>query len=390
MPASTSRFTADRAIELVRDMVALQTVNPMGRDYGGTAPVERPVIEYIEGLVAPFGVSAKRQSCSPIHENLLVRVEGRTGGPGTLFESHADTVPADDWPDRAFIPRVDGMLVYGRGACDDKASLAGMLMALLDVLESGQTPPQPVLFLCAGDEEYGQCGIRHFMDTLDAPVGRGVFGEPTELVPVIQHKGTVRWDITVRGRSAHTSRPELGRNAILDAMRVIEALAQQQRAFQDQESGGLTTGPTLTVTMIHGGRTRNAVPDECKIAVDMRVVPGMDAARSLEQVKDAVGRLDLKATHHEPQIMAPALNTAPEDPFTSVAVQACSACLGRSVEAEGVPYGTDAAWLSATAPAIVLGPGKIDTAHAIDEFIDTTEVATCAQIYHRLMVHDWI
>ncbi len=380
---------SDRAVELVRDLVALKTVNPMGRDYGAKVPVERPVTEYIEALLAPFGVTALRQSCSPIHENLLIRVEGRSDGPCTLFESHADTVPADDWIDRAFRPRVEGSLVYGRGACDDKASLAGMLMALIGVLESGKAPPQTVLMLSAGDEEYGQCGIRHFVQTIDAPIGRGIFGEPTQLVPVVQHKGTVRWDITVHGRSAHTSRPELGRNAILDTMRVIETLDQQQCEFQDRFPGGLTGGPTVTVTMIHGGRTRNAVPDECTIAVDMRIVPGMNSAKSLEQVIDAVGRLDMEVTHNEPQIMAPSLNTAPDDPFTSTTIEACSSCLGRSVKAEGAPYGTDAAWVSDMVPAIVLGPGRIDTAHAIDEVIDATEIATCAEIYHRLMVHDW-
>ncbi len=106
-------------------------------------------------------------------------------------------------------------------------------------------------------------------------------------------------------------------------------------------------------------------------------------------MKDAVGRLSLEVAHSETQIIAPSLNTAPDDPATLAAVDTCSACLGRSVEAEGVPYGTDAAWLSETAPAIVLGPGSIDTAHAIDELVDATEVATCAEIYHRLMVRDW-
>lgn len=389
MPTSTPRFSVDRAIELVCDLVALKTVNPMGRDYGADTPVERPVTEYIEAMLAPFDVVTLRQSCSPIHENFLVCVEGRNDGPATLFESHADTVPADDWADRAFRPRIEGKLVYGRGACDDKASLAGMLMALIKLLESGMAPSRSVLFLSAGDEEYGQQGIRHFVKTNEAPIGRGIFGEPTQLVPVVQHKGPVRWDITIHGRSAHTARPELGRNAILDTMRVIEALGDQQREFQERFPGGLAGGPTLTVTMIHGGRTRNAVPDECTIAVDMRIAPGMNSAESLADVQAGVNRLGLELTHSEPQIIAPPLNTAPDDPITSVAVSACSACLGRAVAAEGAPYGTDAAWLSEAAPAIVLGPGSIDTAHAIDEVIDATEVARSAEIYYRLMVHDW-
>lgn len=123
---------------LVCDLVALQTVNPMGRPYDGSVPVERPVVEHLERLFAPFDVQLERQRCSSIHESLLVTVQGRTTGPGTLFESHVDTVPADDWRERAFCPRRDGDRIFGRGACDDKGPLAAMVTALLQVLRTGE------------------------------------------------------------------------------------------------------------------------------------------------------------------------------------------------------------------------------------------------------------
>jgi acetylornithine deacetylase len=160
---------------------------------------------------------------------LLIIVPGGSDAPGTLFESHIDTVPADDWADTAFVPRIEGDTLYGRGACDDKGSLAAMVLALLQLLESGEPPPTTVWLLAAGDEEYGQSGIRHFMSQNVLPLGRGVFGEPTSCLPVIQQKGVLRWDITGRGHSAHTSQPELGRNAILDMFRVAQELALHQR-----------------------------------------------------------------------------------------------------------------------------------------------------------------
>ena len=245
----------DRACKLLSDLIALPTVNPMGRPYHGDSPVERPVIEYLERLFSPFELEMRREPCSPIHESLLITIPGRTAAPGTLLEAHMDTVPADDWLDRAFDPRREGGEVFGRGACDDKGSLAAMALALLEILESGERPPQTVWFLAAGDEEYAQTGIKKFIAEHQAPIGRGVFGEPTECVPVVQHKGTIRWDITVHGRSAHTSQPEVGRNAILDTMRVIAYLAQHQEQLRRRFTNPWMSGPTLTVTMIHGGRT---------------------------------------------------------------------------------------------------------------------------------------
>ena len=280
----TRSLDVTRSFKILSDLIALPTVNPMGRPYNGDSPVERPVIEYLERLFSPFGLEMKRDRCSPIHESLLITIPGRTDAAGTLLEAHIDTVPADDWLEHAFQPRLQGSLLFGRGACDDKGSLASMVIALLEILESGERPPQTVWFLAAGDEEYAQTGIKSFIEKHPERIGRGVFGEPTEGVPVIQHKGTIRWDMTVHGRSAHTSQPELGRNAILDAMRIVGYLSQYQEQLCRRFTSPWLSCPTLTVTMIHGGRTRNAVPDECTIAVDFRILPGMDRRQSVDEL----------------------------------------------------------------------------------------------------------
>lgn len=384
------RLDMDGVAKLLCDLIALQTVNPMGQPYHGDSPVERPVTEYLEQLFSPFNVRVERQRCSPIHESLLIVIPGRTSGPGTLVEAHMDTVPAVDWPERAFEPRREGALIFGRGACDDKGSLAAMVIALLEIMESGKQPPQTVWFLAAGDEEYAQTGIKQFVAEYRAPIGRGIFGEPTECVPVIQHKGTIRWDITVYGRSAHTARPDLGRNAILDATRVIGYLSQYEKQLRRRYSSPWVSGPTLTVTMIHGGRTRNTVPEECTIAVDFRILPGMDRQQSVDELFAALAALALPITHGEFQCFAPALNTSPDDPFVKMALALCRETLGRDMKPAGVPYGSDACWAPDGVPAIILGPGDIASAHAVDEYVDLAQVMQCAALYRQLLLQDWL
>lgn len=378
-------ITHARAQQILSDLVAIPSVNPMGREWTGSVPVEREVSRCVEELFTPYGVEITREACSPVHENLLVRVPGRSEGPAVLFESHMDTVPADDWLDRAFVPRVEGDLVYGRGACDDKGCLTAMMLAVMDLLESKTVPPRPVLLLAAGDEEYAQTGIKHFLTSCEE-IAWGVFGEPTELVPVVQHKGTVRWDITVRGRSAHTARPELGRNAILDMIEVVRRLQEHQRSLQERYTNPLITGPTLTVTRIHGGRTRNAVPDECTIAVDFRILPGMEPVAAREELIRVLAGLDLEVEHRPVQLMTPPLQTSTDDPFVGQVLEVCRSYAGAGIAPAGVPYGTDASWLSSRAPAVVLGPGSIASAHAVDEHVPLGEVVRAAEIYRDLML----
>ncbi len=383
-------ITRTQATRILTDLIAIPSVNPMGRPRKESAPVERRVIGYIEGLFAEHtGVELTRQRCSEHHESLLVRLPGRDSDAApALFESHVDTVPADDWPEQAFIPRVVGDSVFGRGACDDKGPLTSMLLALLDLLANGETPPQSVLLMAAGDEEYAQTGIRHFRRSA-ALVGRAVFGEPTNLCPIVQHKGTVRWDITVHGTSAHTSQPELGSNAILGAMETIDRLGRHQEALQARYTSPLTTGPLLTVTMINGGRTRNAVPDECTLAVDFRLVPGMDPGDAREEVIQFLAGSGWSIGHSEVQLQAPALNTSPEDPFCRRVLAACRQHAGAHIVMRGAPYGTDAGWIADLAPAIVLGPGDIACAHAVDEQVNIHDVLTCARIYREIMSADF-
>jgi acetylornithine deacetylase/succinyl-diaminopimelate desuccinylase-like protein len=206
---------------------------------------------------------------------------------------------------------------------------------------------------------------------------------------MIQHKGAIRWDVTVHGRSAHSSQPELGQNAILGAVRVIEFLAHYEKQLGARFTNPWITGPTLTVTMIQGGRTRNAVPDECTFAVDFRILPGMDRQQSFDELLAALGSLDVSMSHSDFQIFAPALNTAANDPLVTAALAHCSETLGRKVTPTAAPYCSDACWAPSSVPSILLGPGDISTAHAVDECVDVGQIVQCADIYRRLVMRDW-
>src|SRR5262245_61501272 len=121
-----------RSADVLSALVGIDSINPMGREYRRAEPVERRIIEYIEELFAPHAsrVAMTRQSCSPIHESLILSLPGESEGPAALFESHMDTVPAHGWEKRALQPIVQGDKLIGLGASDDKGSLVAMILAL--------------------------------------------------------------------------------------------------------------------------------------------------------------------------------------------------------------------------------------------------------------------
>ena len=295
----------------------------------------------------------------------MITLAGPAAQGTALFESHIDTVPAESWLDRALSPAISNGHVYGRGACDDKGCLTAMILALLEILEEGVDPPRTIVLVCAGDEEYAQTGIRHYVDQNRATLAYGIFGEPTRLQPVVQHKGTLRWDITVHGESAHTSRPDLGRNAILGMMEAIAALGDYQDHLQSVWQNPLMTGPLLTITKIEGGQTRNATPESCTAALDFRLVPGMEPEAELQGVISHLSQLKWDISHSELQLMTPPLSTDPGLPFAKRVLSICREAGVSSPALCGEPYGTDAAWVSHLCPAIVLGPGDITYAHAV-------------------------
>ncbi|MBF89193.1 MAG: hypothetical protein CMG75_05910 [Candidatus Marinimicrobia bacterium] len=381
---STQYLTLERARDLLEKLVSFNTINPMGKTFNGPMSVETDANNFVSNRFS--GLEQDRISSGPCHESLLIKLPGEDMKLSPiLFESHMDTVPADDWMETALSPRVENNVLYARGACDDKGSLTAMLLALEDIWHGDKLPPHPIWMLVAGDEEYAQTGIKEFRERGDT-LALGIFGEPTRLQPVVQHKGTVRWDIEVHGRSAHTSRPELGVNAIYFAMSAIAELELLQNELQLKHKNALMTGPMLTVTMIKGGRTRNAVPDLCTLSIDHRVVPGMDPMMARKTVINRLEKIENASfTHKTPQLITPPLATNPENSACQTILKICRKHQN-NIELRGEPYGTDAAWIADKAPALVLGPGDITYAHAIDERIALDDVVTGAKIYRDIML----
>jgi acetylornithine deacetylase len=297
-----------------------------------------------------------------------------------LFVAHLDTVPVEGMTIPPFEGTVKEGRLYGRGACDNKGSMAAMLMALRRVA-AARSNRSPIVFAATADEESGYRGMRAVLS--GGIHARAAFvGEPTLLTIVIAHRGVVRWAITTHGKSAHSAHPDQGINAIYQMTQILSDLEALAGEIASRPAHPLVGPPTLSVGTIHGGHSVNTVPDQCTIEVDRRLVPGEspdDAEAEVRQLVERRGAAMQRFFH------AGAFEVPQDAEVVAMATEAVGAVLGEA-KTIGVAYATEAPeTMAAGIPTVVLGPGDGSKAHSADEYIDLDQLAAAARIYERLM-----
>ncbi|ESY45973.1 hypothetical protein X745_31370 [Mesorhizobium sp. LNJC374B00] len=278
--------------------------------------------------------------------------------------------------------------MYGRGTCDTKSSLAAMLHALVTIKKD---KPRATIFVAGTvDEEYQKSGARALVQS-GLKFEAAVAGEPTNLEVVVAHKGSVRWWIETMGRAAHSSKPELGLNAIAGIAQVIPELVRLGDELRARHPHPLVGAPSLTISLIQGGSDICTVPASCQIFLDRRLVPKETPAGAIDEVEKLLADLrerhrDLEVRSVVPAVEDPPLEDATGSRIAEVAAEACRSIAGTGATLHGAPWGTDASQLQLTgAKCVVLGPGDIAQAHTIDEYVDLDEVEKATEIYFRMM-----
>ncbi|MGC4108191.1 MAG: M20 family metallopeptidase [Thermomicrobiales bacterium] len=384
----TAHATSRRAVEILRDLIAIPSVNPA---YDPASDGEAQVALYVAAWARALGLSVERQTVFPAtdthpsRDNIRVRLVGPNGTPTLLLEAHMDTVSPDAMPD-AFAPTERDGRLYGRGACDTKGSLAAMMAAVEMLATDDAPPPCSVELLAAVDEETEGTGVAAYVQAGHRP-DAAIVGEPTELQVIHAHNGVLRGEIVVTGKAAHTSIAQEGVNAIEGMAPVIVALAGLNREIAARPGGAADNG-SLTVSLISGGTGLNIVPERCTIAYDRRTVPGTHASDLLAEIDATLDGVRaevaprLRIDRATPLLDIGALLTPLDAPIVQAAI-AANASLGLDPVPTKVPYGSDASILNVEGgiPTLVYGPGDIAQAHGADEYVELDQVERAAAFY---------
>lgn len=371
-------------IGTLADLVRINSVNPAYE--GGVS--EATVAAYIREFFGSRGIVASEQEALPGRPNLLVRIPGSDPGGRIVLEAHTDTAGVSGMSGDPFAPEIRDGRMYGRGSCDTKAGLAAMMHAVASIAADGIVPRCEVLLAAAADEEFSFRGVVKLREGLKADAA--IVAEPTSLRLVAATKGVLRFRVGSRGKAAHSSKPQLGVNAVYHMARIVTALEEDSNRLQ-QHVHPLLGPPTFNTGVIQGGTQVNIVPDSCVIEIDRRLLPGESPRQVWQEYRAFLESLSTCIPGLQVETEAPMLEDLPLETAASEAVVAVASRvlreLGLDPEPAGVPYGSDASKLSAVGiPSIVFGPGSIDQAHAAVEYVDCEEVLLASEFYRRFIL----
>lgn len=365
-----------RAANLLRDLIALPSVNPAVLPTGDPRAGERRIAEFLAATAGVAGLDVELREVLPGRPNVLARLTpSRPVRQRILLAPHLDTIGGES--DAVFQPRRKHGRLHGRGACDTKGSVAAMLTVLISLARSGRRPQQTeIVFTGLVDEENGQAGSRALAAS-GFKADLAIVGEPTNLHVVTAHKGDLWLQLETRGRAAHGSRPDLGDNAVHTMARIVDLLETTYAAALRQRRHPLLGRATVNVGTIHGGAQPNVVPDHCVISLDRRTLPSETDAGVRREILDLLKRHRLAA-----RILN--LRGAPCPPMETDArlplVRQFMTQVGQRGPL-GVHYFCDAAVLSeAGIPSVVFGPGDIAQAHTADEWISLRQLESAAAL----------
>ncbi|WP_017777251.1 acetylornithine deacetylase [Paraburkholderia kururiensis] len=353
------------------------------------------LIGFVRDFLAQHGVECELFYNDERTKANLFATIGPPDRGGIALSGHTDVVPVEGqaWTVDPFrLVEKEGRL-YGRGTADMKGFLASVLAAVPMFIERDLRMPVHLAF--SYDEEVGCLGVRPMLDELARREYKPVLcliGEPTELKPVLGHKGKLAMRCCVKGAACHSAYAPYGVNAIQYAARLINHLEEIGQALAQPEHHDERFDPpysTVQTGVIRGGRALNIVPAECEFDFEVRALPGFDAdtvAHRLQRYAESELLPKMRAVKPDTDITLqslsayPGLATSPQSEAARLV-----ALLSGSTEFGTVAFGTEGGLFEqAGIPTVVCGPGSMDQGHKPDEFVSVEQLHACDAMLVRL------
>jgi acetylornithine deacetylase len=353
------------------------------------------MIDFIRHTLGDLGVRSELfYNAERTKANLFATIGPDQAG-GIVLSGHTDVVPVDGqpWTVEPFrLSEREGRL-YGRGTADMKGFIASVLASVPAFLERGLKVPVHLAF--SYDEEVGCLGVRPMLAELAQRPHKPalcLIGEPTELKPVLGHKGKLAMRCQIKGAPCHSAYAPYGVNAIQYAARLInrlEEIGEQLSAPEHHDERFDPPYSTVQTGVIQGGRALNIVPAECEFDFEVRALPGYDATHVADELH-AYAQTQLlpkmravndgTEIRFEPLSAYPGLVTPPDSDAARLLARLCG-----SNEFGTVAFGTEGGlFQEAGIPTVVCGPGSMDQGHKPDEFVTVAQMAGCDAMLARL------
>ena len=364
-------------IELTRKLVEFNNINPPGN--------EHEIAEFVGQFLAENGFSIDYHQLELNRQTLIAEKGLIAEKPPIVLTGHFDTVPLGDqpWSEDPFAGTIKDGKIFGRGTTDMKAGVATMIVASVRAFKDA-TPKGGVRLIFTAGEEPGCHGALHLANTA-YNLGKAsaiIVGEPTANIPAIGHKGALYLKVSTSGKTAHSSMPDLGINAIYKAARAITKIENFKFLAEKDELHGF---PTINVGLINGGKNLNSVPDHVEFTIDIRSTGKLSHSEILERLSAELG----EEVNIQTLVDLPAVSSDENSSFVKVVYEVCGVNPETQNLRKSLPYMTDGAVLQqlyGDVPTVILGPGQPEMAHQTDEFCYVSKIEEAVEIYKNIIL----
>ncbi|MDI6756558.1 MAG: YgeY family selenium metabolism-linked hydrolase, partial [Endomicrobiia bacterium] len=303
----------------------------------------------------------------------VVGIIGDGSGVRILFDAHTDTVGIADpknWKTAPFKAVIKSGRLYGRGAADDKGSVAAMVYAGAALKKSARADGFTLMVSASALEETGGTEWLDFITKkLKFRPDFAVIGEPSDLKVIRGHKGRAEFKIAAVGKSAHASIPEKGVNAVHKAAALVGKIAALNKKYKAAELGR----PVISVTLIETQNASiNTIPERCVFYIDRRTVETETRRRVENEIRKACGR-DGKieyVKYYSPWVIGA------NHPLIKASAKAFRNAYGNAPKIVTWPFCTNGSHTMGDRgiPSVGFGPGKEEHAHIANESIALADV----------------
>ena len=371
----------EKSIKILTDLIGFKTVS--GQD-------NSELINYCEKILNEIGASTfKVFDDDSKRVNLFgtLKANKPNGKKPIILSGHTDVVPVSKgWSSDPFTATIKNDKLYGRGSCDMKGFIACTLAYAPIFKESNLD--RDIHFCYTFDEETACIGAPLLIKELkkrDIKNGICIIGEPTKMKIIDAHKGMNEYTIHFGGLAGHSSKPHLGVSAVEYASRYVNKLLEIREELKKRGPKDCIFDPphsTLSIGGIRGGIAHNVIADKCNVDWETRPVIKADADYVTNEIdKFANEKLlpDMKKVFPDSFIKKEVIGEVVgfNRLDQSEACEFVSSITGDNSR-EVVSFGTEAGLFQEVGiSTVVCGPGSIEQAHKIDEFIELNEIKKC-------------
>lgn len=368
----------DRAdcIEILKRLIAINTVNPPGK--------EKEAAEYLAKLLGPYGFCCEVQDLGEDRANLIAWI-GKEEGPELIFNGHLDVVPAiGRWETDPFEAVFQEGRIYGRGTADMKGGIAAMCEAAIGIARRGGPGKGRLQLVFVADEECANLGTLGYLKN-NKPGTFAVIGEPTGLKVAIAHRGVSRDYIDLLGKARHAALPREEADAVTMAAKAILAVGEISRSLESRTHEVLPP-PGIAVTMAQGYEKDNIVPGRVRLLLDFRILPGMSHEEVCAILRSGLEGAGIEGYEIIPHFYMPGGEIPSGDDFVRLCMEVRNRVLGEKQEK---PCAFDASCEQCFLAergirTVICGPGDLAQAHTVGEFVLEEEIRQAARLYEAI------